>query len=114
MGVAQGMKHARHRVVGLPVVMHHNADHIGQQAAASGADAIEGEPGGTSHMQPLGLAADPKACLVHVLDRRTGYQVAHRGDESCSRAAQVRLIRAMVAATNLMPNRSAIRSSGSN
>jgi hypothetical protein len=23
-------------------------------------------------MQPLGLAADPKAGLVHVLDRRTG------------------------------------------
>jgi hypothetical protein len=28
------------------------------QASASGADAIEGEPGGTSHMQPLGLAAE--------------------------------------------------------
>jgi hypothetical protein len=32
-------------------------------------------------MQPLGLAADAKACLVNVLDRRTGYQVVHRGDE---------------------------------
>ena len=31
--------------------------------------------------QPLDLTADAKACLVHVLDRRTGYQVTHRGDE---------------------------------
>ena len=99
--------------------MHHNADHMGQQAAASGADAIEGEPAGAGHMQPLGLAADPEASLVHVLDRSAGHQAAHRGDEILqARAAQVRLIRAMVAATSLMPNKSAIssarRSSGSN
>jgi hypothetical protein len=28
MGVAEGMKHARHRIVGLPVVMHDSADDI--------------------------------------------------------------------------------------
>jgi hypothetical protein len=32
-------------------------------------------------MEPLGLAADPEAGLVHVLDRSAGHQVAHRGDE---------------------------------
>ena len=57
--------------------MHHDADHIGQQAAASGADAIEGEPGGTSHMQPLGLAADAKACLVHRVWKKRPELQAH-------------------------------------
>src|SRR5579863_5052757 len=33
-------------------------------------------------MQPLGLAADPEAGFVHVLDRGAGHQVAHRGDET--------------------------------
>ena len=81
MGVAQGMKHVRHRVVGFPVIMHDDTDDLRQQAAASGADAIEGQPGGGSDMQPLGLAANAKAGLIHVLDRRASDEVAHRGDE---------------------------------
>ena len=36
MGVAQGVQHALHRVVGLPVVMHDDADDVRQQAAALG------------------------------------------------------------------------------
>jgi hypothetical protein len=81
MSVAQGVQHARHSVVGLPVVMHDRADDVRQQAAASGAGAVEGEPGGRRDMQPLGLAADAKAGLVHVLDGCGGDAVAHRSDE---------------------------------
>ena len=42
-------------------------------------------------MQPLRLAADPEAGLVHVLDGRGGDAVAHDGDEllqaGCAAAA---------------------------
>src|ERR1700686_2487550 len=81
MSATQGVQHARHGVVGLPVVMHDNADDVRQQAAASGTGAVEGEPGGRGDMQPLGLAADAKAGLVHVLDGCGGDAVAHRSDE---------------------------------
>ena len=118
MGVAQGMQHAWHRVVGLPVIVHDDADDIRQQAAALGADAIEGEQGGARHMQPLRLAADAKAGLVHVLDGAPATRSRTVSTKSCRRSAQVRLIRAIVAAASLTPNRSAIssarRSSGSN
>jgi hypothetical protein len=36
MGITQRMQHARHGVIGLPMVVHHGADDIGQQAAARG------------------------------------------------------------------------------
>ena len=81
IGVAQRVQHARHGVVGLPVVMHDGADDVRQQAAASGAGAVEGEPSGRGNVQPLGLAADANAGLVHVLDGGGGDAVAHRGDE---------------------------------
>src|ERR1035437_1156989 len=45
MGIAESMEHSRHRIVGLPVVVHDRADDIRQQAAAPGADAIEGQRG---------------------------------------------------------------------
>src|SRR6476620_2724283 len=70
MGVAQGMQHPFHRVVGLPVVMHNDAHNVRQQAAAPGRDAIEGQPHGARDVQPLRSAADPEAGLVQVLDRR--------------------------------------------
>ena len=65
--VAQRMLHALHRVVGLPVIMHDDAEDVRQQAAALGADAVEGQQRRAGDMQPLCLAADPKAGLVHVL-----------------------------------------------
>jgi hypothetical protein len=58
----------------------------------------------------LGLAADAKAGLVHVLDRCAGHEARTVMTKSCKRASQVRLIRAIVAATSLTPNRSAISS----
>ena len=78
MSVTQGVQHAVHRVVWLPVIVDDNAGDIRQQAAALGADAIEGQQGGGSHMQPLRLAADAKTGLVHVLDRRARYEIAQR------------------------------------
>src|SRR3984893_4875506 len=60
MSVAQGMQHALHRVVGLPVVMHHDADDAGQEAAAVGADPIKSEKSSRGDVQPLGLAAETK------------------------------------------------------
>ena len=82
MGVAQGVQHALHRVIGLPVIVNDDADDIRQEAAALGADAIEGQQGGGRHMQPLRLAADAKAGLVHVLDRRARHEIAHRFDKT--------------------------------
>ena len=40
MGVAQGVQHARHGVIGLPVIVDDDAGDIGQKAAALGRDAI--------------------------------------------------------------------------
>ena len=42
MGIAQGMQHALHRVIGLPVIVNDDAGDIRQETAALGADAIEG------------------------------------------------------------------------
>ena len=77
MGVAQGVQHAWHRVIGLPVIMDDDAGDIRQKAAALGADAIEGQQRRGGDMQPSRRAADPKAGLVHVLDRRRGDVVSH-------------------------------------
>jgi hypothetical protein len=59
------------------VVVHDNARDIRQQLAAPGAHAIERQQGGRRHVQPLRFAADTKAGLVHVLDRRPRYEIAH-------------------------------------
>ncbi len=64
--VAQRMPRARHRVTGLPVIVHDDADDVRQQAAAPGADAGEGRQRRAGDMQPLCLAADAKAGLVHI------------------------------------------------
>ena len=77
MGVAQGVQHARHGVIGLPVIVDDDAGDIRQKAAALGADAIEGQQRRAGDMQPSCLAADPKAGLVHVLDRRRGDVIPH-------------------------------------
>ena len=77
MGVAQGVQHARHRVIGLPVIVDNDAGDIHQEAAALGADAIEGQQRGGGDMQPLRSAADPKAGFIHVLDRRRCDMVSH-------------------------------------
>jgi len=81
MGVAQGMQHPFHRVVGLPVVMHNDAHNVRQQAAALGRDAIEGQPHGARDVQPLRLAAGPKAGFVQVFDRGSLHALAHRLSE---------------------------------
>ena len=78
MGIAQGMQHALHRVIGLPVIVNDDAGDIRQQTAALSADAIEGQQSGGRHMQPLRLAADAKPRLVHVFHRRVRHQIAHR------------------------------------
>ena len=78
MGIAQGVQHASHRVVGLPVIVNDDAGDIRQETAALGADAIEGQQGGGRHMQPLRLAADAKPRLVHVFHRRARHEIAHR------------------------------------
>ena len=77
MGVAQGVQHARHRVVGLPVIVDDDAGDIHQEAAALGADAIEGQQRGGGDMQPLRFAADAKAGFIHVLDRRRRDMISH-------------------------------------
>ena len=77
MGVAQGVQHARHGVIGLPVIVDDDAGDIRQKAAALGADVIEGQQRRAGDMQPSRLAADPKAGLVHVLDRRRGDVIPH-------------------------------------
>ena len=59
------------------MVVHHDADHLSQQAAAPGRDPIESEQHGRGDMQPLRLAADPEAGLVHMLDRRNCHLVTH-------------------------------------
>ena len=97
MRVAQCVQHARHRVVGLPVVMHHDADHAGQHAAALGADPIESQQSSRGDVQPLGLAADAKAGLVQMLDLARMPPGRTASAKPCSRSAQRRLIWAMVA-----------------
>jgi len=57
--------------------MDDDAGDIRQKAAALGADAIEGQQRRGGDMQPSRRAADPKAGLVHVLDRRRGDVVSH-------------------------------------
>ena len=54
-------------------------------------------------MQPSRLAADPKAGLVHVLDRRRGDVIPHHICEALKAPGKVRLIRAMVAAAERHP-----------
>jgi hypothetical protein len=46
VSVAQSMQHVGHQVVWFPVVMHGDAAHAGQQAAALGGDPIEGQQQG--------------------------------------------------------------------
>ena len=82
MSVAQGMQHVLHHVVRLPVVMHHDANDAGHEAAAVGADPIKGEKSSRGDVQPLGLAAETKAGFVQVLDLGTAHLLAHRIDEA--------------------------------
>ena len=60
-------------------------------------------------MQPSRLAADPKAGLVHVLDRRRGDVIPHHICEALKAPAKARLIRAMVAAASVTPGRPSTR-----
>jgi hypothetical protein len=57
MSIAQGVQHALHRVIGLPVIVNDDAGDIRQETAAPGTDAIEGQQRGGRHVQPLRLAA---------------------------------------------------------
>src|ERR1700738_3971423 len=82
MSVAQGMQHVLHHVVRLPVVMHHDANDAGHEAAAVGADPIKGEKSSRGDVQPLGLAAEAKAGFVQVLDLGAAHLLAHRIDEA--------------------------------
>ena len=59
------------------MIVDDDAGDIRQKAAALGADAIEGQQRRGGDMQPSRRAADPKAGLVHVLDRRRGDVVSH-------------------------------------
>ena len=101
------------------MVMHDDAHNGRQQAAAPGRDAIEGQPHGARDVQPLRPAAGPKAglsppalpegpsrCLTGAAFTRSHTASAN----SEKRSAQLRLIRARVAATSLTPNRSAMAS----
>ena len=78
MSVAQGVQHPLHRVVGLPVIVDDNAGDIRQQAAALGTHTIESQQRGGRHMQPLRLAADAEAGLIHVFYGRARHEIAHR------------------------------------
>jgi hypothetical protein len=80
------------------VVMHDDAHNVRQQAAAPGRDAIEGQPHGAGNVQPLRPAADPESsrCLT-----AAALTSAHTVSANpWARPAQVRLIRARVAATS--------------
>ena len=59
------------------MIVDDDAGDIRQKAAALGADAIEGQQRRAGDMQPSCLAADPKAGLVHVLDRRRCDVIPH-------------------------------------
>ena len=61
-------------------------------------------------MQPSRLAADPKAGLVHVLDRRRGDVIPHHICEALKAPGKVPADPAMVAAASVTPRRSAINS----
>ena len=50
MGIAQGVEHALHRVVGLPVIVNDDAGDIRQETATLGTNAIEGQQGGGRHV----------------------------------------------------------------
>ena len=91
------------------MIVDDDAGDIRQKAAALGADVIEGQQRRAGDMQPSRLAADPKAGLVHVLDRRRGDVIPHHICETL-KAPKSRLIRAMVAAASVTPRRSAINS----
>ena len=65
--VTQRVQHASQGVVGLPVVVHDDARHMRQQAAALGRDAVEREPDGRGDVQPLRLAADMETGFITCL-----------------------------------------------
>jgi hypothetical protein len=62
--------------------MHDDAGLAGQQAAALGGDAIEGQQQGLENVQPLCPPADPKAGLVQVLHPRGRDVLAHDVSEA--------------------------------
>src|SRR4051812_6614574 len=109
VSVAQGMPHALQGVIGLPMVVDDDAGDAIEQTAARGRDAVEDQPHGAGDVQPLRPAADPKAglsppalpegpsrCLT-----AAALTSAHTASANpWARPAQVRLIRAMVAATS--------------
>ena len=87
------------------MIVDDDAGDIHQEAAALGADAIEGQQRGGGDMQP---AADPKAGFIHVLDRRRCDMVSHDiGEALEAPGGQSWLMRAMVAVTSFTPRRSA-------
>ncbi len=77
MSVAQGVQHARHGVVGLPVIMHRDAGHVVPDEPAPVADPIHGQQGRGGDMQPACLPANAKAGLVQVLDLGASHLIAH-------------------------------------
>ena len=80
-----------------------------QQAASFRRDAVKYQPDGRRDVQPLRFAANSEAGLIHVFHWRCGHLIAHRGNANpLNRAAQARLMLAMVAVTRFTPNRSAI------
>ena len=82
MRVAQRMTYAPHGVVGLPVVMHRNTDHVVPDGPALGTDPVDGQPGGGGDVQPSGSAADAKAGLVQMLDLGTDHMIARDVEEA--------------------------------
>src|SRR5271167_3581183 len=78
MGVAKRVLDARHGVVRLPVVMHHNAADTAQHVTAIDADAVVRQPSCGRDMQPLQSFDDAKPGLVEVLDWGEQDQLTHR------------------------------------
>ena len=81
MRIAQGMQHTFQGVVGLPVVVDDNANDPFQQTAPLRGNAVDAQPGGHRHMEPLRLATDAKAGFIQMLDRRGLDELTHRRHE---------------------------------
>ena len=93
------------------MIVDNDAGDIHQEAAALGADAIEGQQRGGGDMQPLRSAADPKAGFIHVLDRRRCDMVSHDIGEALEAPGTVLADPGdTVAVTSFTPRRSAINS----
>lgn len=82
MRIAQCVQHAFQRVIRFPVIVDGDADDVLRQAAAFRRDAIERQQKRRCDMQPLRLAADPKAGLIQMFHRRSRHMIAHGDDEA--------------------------------